>query len=421
MGKTKHLIIGCGSAALSALEKIRSITSDGEVKLVTMENSRPYSPTALPYLLSGRIEGANLWMKEEEYFTRMGATVVRGKEVTQVLPEDKVVIYRDGDREQYDKLLIASGSAPIKSQVKGMEAVSFGGFHTIEDYKRLLPELRTKRDIAIYGGGLVAMEIAEALLERGCRVKPIVRSRILRRYFDVNAGTIIQNIFLKAGAQIFTGSEAQEIKKNIDRIEIYLADGRSLDTDILITALGVVVKTSFLNGTNIKMNKGILVDNRMKTSVDDIYAAGDVTEAPDFFTGEPLMNPILPSAVEQGKIAGANMAGEDIECEGDISMNVFNFFSNRAISIGLPMPEGSDFQVMQEEDSQRNYFKKLVFKNGRLVGVTLINVDVEPGLLLYLIRKRVEMDSHKDMLFEKPKDASRWLMLQSEKRQTITA
>ncbi|MBW1802433.1 MAG: FAD-dependent oxidoreductase, partial [Deltaproteobacteria bacterium] len=205
-----------------------------------------------------------------------------------------------------------------------------------------------------------------------------------------------------------------------DWIEVYLDDGRYIDTDILVNALGVAARTDFLSGTNIKINKGVLVDNRMRTNIEGIYAAGDVAEAPDFFTYFPAINAILPSAVKQGKIAGANMAGEDNEYEGDISMNVFNFLGNKAISMGVTSSRCNDIQMMQEEDKQKNSFKKLAFKNSRFVGVNLLNIDVDPGILLYLIKNRVEIDSCKDKLFEKPGDTSRWLMLQNEKGETAT-
>jgi len=170
MATKKHLIIGCSIAALSALEEIRRVNSKDEVKLVTMEDHPPYCPACLPYLLTGRITEAELWMRDEDYFKNLGSTLVRGKEVTRILPEKKEVLYRDGSSENYDTLLIASGSEPVEPPVKGLAEVETLGYRTLDDHRNLVRKLEGKREVAILGAGLVGMKLAAELLERGCQV-----------------------------------------------------------------------------------------------------------------------------------------------------------------------------------------------------------------------------------------------------------
>ena len=177
MAIKKHLIIGAGSAGLSALEEIRRITLEDEVKVVTRERHPPYSPAALPYLLTGKITEAELWMRGENYFKNLRSILVRGKEVTQILPEKKEVIYRDGSSENYDTLLVASGSEPIKPPIKGLGGVGVQDFGTLADCRRLLQELKVKNNVAILGAGMVGMKIATALLEKGCRISFIEKER----------------------------------------------------------------------------------------------------------------------------------------------------------------------------------------------------------------------------------------------------
>ena len=167
MTTRKHLIIGTGPAGLSALEAIRRITLQDEVKLVSLEDTLPYYPAALPYLLSGKITEDQLWMRDENYFRNKKSTLVRGKEVTQVLPEKQRVIYRDGSSENYDTLLIATGAESMRPQIHGLEEVGAHDFRTLTDCRRILSELNDKKS-AILGAGLVGMKIAAALLERGC-------------------------------------------------------------------------------------------------------------------------------------------------------------------------------------------------------------------------------------------------------------
>jgi phenylglyoxylate dehydrogenase epsilon subunit len=170
---------------------------------------------------------------------------------------------------------------------------------------------------------------------------------------------------------------------------------------------------SFLKGSGIEVNNGIVVDDYLRTNQDGIYAAGDVAEAKDFFGGQPGLNPILPSAVEQGKIAGANMAGGVQKYEGWISMNVFHFFGSSACSIGLSDADGG-LEVLKEVDREKGQFKKLSFRDGRLMGAEFINIEVDPGVILYLIKNRLEIGTVMEQLFLKPAEVSRWLMLKNE-------
>jgi len=420
MTKRKHLIIGCGSAGLNAAEEIRRINSEDEIKVVTSEDYPPYSPTTLPYLLSGRMDEMKLPMRKDDYFDSINATFVRGKEVVRLLSEAKEVMYKDGETETFDTLLIASGSCPVKPDIKGLDKVGFLPFHTLRDFRILQRQLIGRKDITIYGGGLVAMELAIALLEGGYPVRLVVRSRILRRYFDPEAESLIRAIFLSRGARLLLGEEISEVNRKNGKIQIALSKGGSAYTDILVCCIGVNARTDFIKGSGISVNKGILVDYRMMTNIKDVYAAGDVAEAPDFFTGEYGMNQTIISAMHQGRTAGSNMTGVTAEYEGWISSNIFNFFGNTAFSAGLSMPEGNGYQVLTEKDQQKPQFKKLVYEGDRLVGGMFLNVDLDPGVMLYLMRKKVDVGDYKQLLSEQPREISRWLMLETEKKESAS-
>ena len=412
----KHLIIGCGPAALSASEKIRNVTTDDDIQLVTMEDYPPYSPSVLPYLLAGRTNETDIWLRDKDYFNKMNISFAKGREVVRLLPDNKEVVYKDGTRDTYDTLLIATGAKPIMPQVKGLDEAGFLAFHTMQDYRRLLKSLGNKKNIAIYGAGLVAVEVAMALLERGCPVKLIVRSRVLRRYLDKDVGSIVENILGEHGAKIYAGSEISEVKAGKDDLELVLSNGESIATDTLITAVGVEPNTGFLDGSTIKVNRGILVDHMMRTNIADIYAAGDVAEAPGFFDSASEVNPILPNALEQGKIAGANMAGESANYQGSIGMNILKLFGNTVLSIGLSIPSKNGYQVLEEKDLEKRKFSRFVYKDNRLVGAMILNIDVDPGAIRYLIENRIDIGASKEALLENPGEISRWLMLENESK-----
>ncbi len=418
----KHVIIGAGSAGISALETIMGLAPQDQVTVITREEFLPYSPTALPYLLSGRIKKSDLAMKSEEFFAHRKATLVRGQEVVELNTGTKELVLSNGQRGSYDTLLIATGSGPVTPRIKGIEETGYFSFHHLDDCEMLLQALDgpRKKEVIVLGAGLVGMEVAAALLEKGHRVKIVEKeSRILPLYFDAEAEPFIRRTFLAHGAQIYTGESVVEIKKKGNRIEATLSGAGHLEADLLVCAVGVQSNTSLARKAGIKTNRGILVDEGMKTSAPDVYAAGDVAEARSFFTGEPGMNLIIPSAVNQGEVAGTNMAGGQEKYDGWISKNTFHFFDCSACSLGTAMAQAPGLEIMKERDETAGTFKKMVFRNGALVGAMFLNVEVDPGVLLYLMKERVSVENCKGALFEKLGAVGLGLMMENERKEAI--
>jgi phenylglyoxylate dehydrogenase epsilon subunit len=337
-----------------------------------------------------------------------------GKKVMRIVPDAKEVVYQDHSRDHFDRLLIASGAEPMIPNIIGLKEVPFTGFHTLGDCERLQKLLAEKKEVAIYGGGLVSLEIAAALLEAGFRVTIIVRSYIFRRYLDKKASEAVERIFRDHGCQIYSGSEIAEVRKNKNKAEIQLAKDGVIFADLFIVTTGVKSRTTFLEDSGIEVNQGIIVDRRMRTNILNIYAAGDVAEAPDFFYHQPGVGAIAPSAIQQGRIAGANMAGEAMEDKGWVPMNVAKFFGHSVCSLGLPPDESS--QVLRNEPDKDQCYKELIFRGNKLIGVRFLDTDIDPGVFRYLIEQEVDVEHYKELLFEEPKAMSRWLMLECEKR-----
>lgn len=415
----KHVIIGCSSAGLAALEKIRSITPDDEVKVVSREPHLPYSPTALPYLLAGKIKEPDIWTKDAGYFRRQTATFLPGKEVVRLLPNKKQVVYNDGTADDYDTLLIASGSEPVKPPIAGIDKVGFLGFHTLEDYHRLVSLLPGKKNVTILGAGLIGMEVAAALAELGHQVRVIeMEGRVLPLYFDEEPAAYINSVFAGNGVEILTGRRVAELNTANGKTQVICADGSSFATDLLLTCTGVRARTAFIPDCGIKLGKGVVVDRGMRTSQKDIYAAGDVAEAADFFSGAYGVGGVIPVAVQQGKVAGANMAGQETRYPGWVSMNVFNFFGNIASSVGLSMVRERDKEVLESHNKRWRRFQRLVFQDRYLVGAMFLNVEVSPGVIRYLIENRIDVGEYKQLLMRKVRETSLWLMLEAERKQT---
>jgi len=408
MAHVKHLIIGSGRAALSALEQIRKFKPDDEIKLVTMEDCLPYSPAALPYLLVGKIKENALWLRDAKYFKQMKATFVRGEEVVKVESEAKQVVYKNGGVESYDNLLIASGAEPVTPTIDGMDKVGVHTLRTLADCRALQEAIKDAKEVAILGAGLVGMKIAAALLEKGYQVHIIERENaVLPIYFEEEAGNYIRDIFSGYRGNILTGKSVAGVsRQRKGKIYIEFAGSGSITADVLINAVGVRSRMPAMDGTEIKLNQGILVDAEMRTGVSGIYAAGDVAEAACFFTGKSTVNAIIPSAVAQGSLAGANMSGQDEAYEGSIPMTAVDVFGNGAFSIGLINAPGKSVKVIKEKDNAKRKYKKLIFDGDRLVGAMFINEIIDPGIILHLIKKRVDMAIYKLALIDRVRPLS---------------
>ncbi len=417
MARRKHLMIGCGPAAISALKQMRKLGSEDEVKLITMEDCPPYSPMSLTYLISGKVKEPDILLTPNGFFEEMNATLLKGARVQAVDVREKRVFFGNGKSEHYDSLLIATGSEPALQPA--LRQAEVPGFHILEDYARF-KEMREGTRVTILGAGFVGLELAAALAETGHEVSVIApRERVLRRYFDAEADKYVIDLLAAHGISVqLSWGEATHVGRDGETFRARFASGREIRTQMLIAATGVVPRVSFLDGSGIGINQGIVVDRSMRTNVTDVFAAGDVAEAPDFLSGENGLSLIQPTAIEQGKVAGSNMAGSKAVFGGSLSMNVFNFFGHLAVSVGTSTPTEGD-ELLVENDPANGRYKKLICRRGRLVGANFFNVDVDAGVINYLIRKRIDLGPHGELLLCRPKTVSLWLMLEAEKKGTV--
>ncbi len=413
MDKCKHLIIGAGPAALAAAQAIRNISKTAEITLINREELPPYSPTVLPYLFSGELTESGLFKKGNEFIKNMKINLVRGKEVVEVLPETNEIEYKSGERETYDKLLIATGASPKVPPVKNLESDQYYTFRTYSDFQRFSRTLNTKQEIAIYGAGLVAVELAEKLCLAGHSVTIIVRSSLLRKYFSSNSVKTVEQLLAKNGAKVITKNTIVSAKKTNDKLELLLSDGEKLTVNRLIIATGV--NPNKIGSNLIPSENGLKVGINMETNLPNIYAAGDVAAAPSFFDKKNAPCPILPEAVLQGRIAGANMAGEELEYKGWIPCNYLRCFEADLFSIGINgIESGSEYNLIEKEEQGK--LIRLFFKNDYLVGAEGLNQKyIHPGVFLYLVREQVPAWKYKELLLSKPRETACWLMMQHRK------
>ena len=416
--KAEYLIIGSSHAGLAAAEEIRMNDDAGSITMVTMEDLLPYSPTVLPYIISGKVSVPQIYLRDAEYFRTQRINFVKGKAVTRVDPETREVMLSDGSRIRYEKLLIATGAEPTVPRVENLVKAPFLKLRTMADALQHLDVIPKARSAMVMGTGLVGMHAAENFVHRGMHVD-VLRARarknprIMPNYFDEECSGMIQKVFESHGVNFYLTDHAVRVAYEGGEFTATLSSGKALRAEMLLVCTGIKPRTEFLSHSGVKVDEGILVDRKMRTSVDHIWAAGDVAQAEDFFSPSKILNAILPDAVVQGKIAGADMSGGRLESDyvGGISMNTFNFFGNRAFSIGVNDSEnGERYRIEKSVSPSANVYQKMVFQGNVLVGMTAINSNLDPGIIMNLVKGRVDLEEDCPEFVGNPFNMSRRLM-----------
>ncbi len=408
---SKYLIIGSSHAALEAATAIRLIDADGTLTLLTRDDRLPYSPTILPYVGSGRSQPDDVILRDTAYFRDNAITFVPGATVISVDPAQSSLRLASGETWQYDRLLIATGAAPMLPPVAGLTDVPFHVMRSMADAVKLRQAIGQAKSAIVLGAGLIGMHAAENMAKAKIAVTVVeLQPHALATYFAPKASAIIEGVFARNGVRMLLQQTLRSVARQGDGCIATLADGRTIAADLLLVCTGVKPNIGFLDGSGLELDAGVLVDDFMRTSVPNIWAAGDVAQARGFWGGH-VVNGILPNAVEQGRIAGLGMA-EDADVKpfaGAVPLNTYSFFGQQAISVGRG-GAGAGFDI--EENSDAGVYRRIVLKDGQLVGIATINDFVDAGIMWQLIRRRIDLSSVKAEFIADPKLTGRQLMSQ---------
>ena len=415
MQQTQYLIVGASHAALAAVQAIRMHDALGSVTVVSKDDALPYSPTVLPYIVSGRSDPTGVFLRDEAYFSKHQVNYLKGAAVTGIAAADKRVRLSSGEEISYEKLLLATGAAPLLPPISGLDSVRFHVLRTLGDAVKLRQALGQAHHAVVLGAGLVGMHAAENLAKAGARVTVVeMQATVLAGYFDHDAAAIIEAVFAAKGVTLKLNNKVVKLApRNDSGVVVTLADSQRLEADLLLVSAGVAPVMDYLHGSGAKTDRGILVDDRMHTSAENIWAAGDVAQARDFFGaadhGTKIINGILPDAVEQGKIAGMAMAGDPAlkNYPGGVPLNTYTFFGQQAISVGSQ--NQGEVVALEVDTAQRRYLK-IVMQDDRLTGIFGINVAFDPGVMWELILRRTDLSPVRDKFLADPQRTARLLM-----------
>ncbi|MFX1588371.1 MAG: NAD(P)/FAD-dependent oxidoreductase [Promethearchaeota archaeon] len=389
----RFVIIGIGGAGISSVEAIREYDQESEIIMISKEDVPPYSACLLCHYILEEEERDVVFWKGKEFFNQMNVIPILGREVRSIQHEDKKVLI-DSESVEYDKLLIATGGYVDLPSIKGLDKNGIFTFKTLNETDKIYNWIKTKKvkKAVVIGAGFIGLDAAEGLKKKEISVTVIeALDRVLPRMLDKEMGNIAKEILEKNDINLVLNNNVTEIlgKKQVKGVK--LANGKTLDADIVIVATGVKPNLEFLKDSGINTNIGVIVNEFLQTNVPEIYAAGDIVESTNLMTEnrEPIL--LWSNALTQGTIAGYNMVGRKIKYEGSAIQTLIKVFGVPIISDGIY--EGEELKFFED-----NTYKKMYLKNSTINGYMLINTMKNAGIYHSLMINKREISKFKKFI-----------------------
>ena len=386
---TQYVVIGNGVAAVGCIEGIRKEDAAGKIIVISKEPHPVYCRPLISYYLEGKTNLERMAYRDKNFYERMECEVLYGKKAVQIDPSTKQIALNDDTVIHYDKLCIATGSSPFVPPFTGLESVEQKhSFMTIDDMLELEASINENSDVLIVGAGLIGLKCAEGLKDRVSSITICdLADRVLSSILDADCAAIMQKHLEQNGINFMLNDSAISFDKNT----AFMKSGKTVRFDVLVLAVGARANTSLIKGIGGEVNRGILISNKMETSIPDIYAAGDCTEGEDISFHDKRVLAILPNAYMQGNCAGINMAGGSSVFDKGIPMNSIGFFGLHAMTAGSYYTAEQGCELYEEKSE--GTLKRLFTSGDYLTGFILIGATERAGIYTSLIRERIPLSS----------------------------
>ncbi len=403
MNRVPYIIIGNSVAGVAGVSGIRNTDANRPITLISDEPHHTYSRPLISYLLAGKVDEDAMHYRAPDFYERSNVRPLLGTRVRRVNTRQRTVTLGEGDELGFEKLLIATGGAPIVPRdVEGVDADGVFTFTTWDHARKVgdYIEARGITDAVVVGGGLIGLKSMEALVERSIRTTVVeLADQVLGATFDRTASRLARGLLEEAGVSVRCGTTVARIITADDRtVGVELRDGTEVSCGLVMFAIGVSPNTGIVADTAVRTDRGILVGDTMMTSVEGIYAAGDVAQARELLSGESRCIPILPDAYRQGFIAGCNMAGGRHVYSGGLAMNAVEVLGVPTVSVGQTAPDGDGYEVLSQLDEEQPLYRKIVLRDNRVVGAVFFGDIDRAGIITGLIREGLDVSQFKDLL-----------------------
>jgi NAD(P)H-nitrite reductase large subunit len=404
----RHLIIGGGTAGMNAIRTIREEeTERSTITLVSAET--PYSRMVLPYYLDRSIAESHVFTATAKVLDGWGVTRHLGKRAAALDTKANVCTLDDGTTVEYDDCLVATGSSAVRAPVPGADGPGVHSFWTLDQARGVLEQIQPGSHVVMVGAGFIAFTILNSILALGAKLTIVeVAPRILPRMIDDTGAGLVEAWLKRHGVSIRTGARLTKIEGAKGRQRLAFTGGGDLVADVVIMATGIRTNLDWLKGSGVTVNQGIVVDDHLRSSVPNVYAAGDVAEGRDLISQANAVHAIEPTAQEHGRIVGANMAGKDVRYRGSLIINIVEVCHLDVASFGAW--DDTKAETASGVKADRPAYRKLLWRGDRLTGAIILgpSSDIwttnDVGMLKGLVQAGVGLGRWKAYLKKNPFD-----------------
>lgn len=385
-----YVVVGNSAAGLQAIRTLRKHAAKASLAIIDREDLPAYSRVLTPYFVGGKTDRENLFIVDRDYYRKKQITTLFGRTVIMIDAEAHGLEMDDGRSLTFGKLLLATGAEAHPIQVTSERATTL---RHLADAEKLATMMQSARSITAIGAGLVSLPLLSHAPASAEKHLVVGSKRIFSRMVDAETAALLERRFVQNGLQLHKEDDIVAIEEG-DRLQLQLASGTCLTSDMLIVGKGVLPNTGLAHAAGLHVNYGILIDDYCRTSHADVYAAGDAAEGKDFVSGAPIIQGNWMTAVEQGENAALNMLGMTCAYEGSLKNNITEVFGVDIAAIGDCLDAQAPSVSSYNQGSGR--FRK-VFLNERqqVVGAILVGETNDAGLYYHWIRSRLVFPGEK--------------------------
>ena len=405
---TSHVIIGDGIAGSSAAETIREADPDADVTVITDEGEALYNRILIKEFAKGKLPEAPISIHDEGWYEERDIELELNTHVTEIDTAGHEIHTHTSGSYDYDKLLVATGGTPTQLPVENSDAEGVHHFWTFEDARAIEEHADEAETGIVVGAGLLGIDLAAICGAQGIDAHYLMRGECWWRYaLDEEGAEIIHDALRDVGVEPVFDSGVDHFVTDEDGVVTGAVDpnGEEFAGDFVSVAIGLDFNTEFLRGSGIETDNGVVVDEYMQTNVEDVYAAGDITQFNDLILGERAQNGAWGSAKEQGSIAAQNMvadaAAEEFRWVSSYSITHFDF---PFLSFGHP--------TMGDDTVERKYseteWRRVVLKDGKVIGGVLIGDLAPQSKLKQLAREQRDVSDQKELLLDETIDLEKF-------------
>ncbi|HSP08375.1 MAG TPA: FAD-dependent oxidoreductase [Candidatus Dormibacteraeota bacterium] len=398
----RYVIVGNGIAGQTCAEDLRKADADATIVMIAAERHPLYNRVALPRYLRGQVRREKVFMRSVEDYAKQNLDIHFETWATEIDTRAKVVRTNRGQEFGYDAILVATGGRPKPPPWPGSDQVSACiGFQTMDDTDAIIEKADAAERVLVMGGSFIGYELAEGVSFRHkSKLTWIMRGPWFLRYvLDAEGGQLCRQMGEAQGVEFITSDEVQKFSRSDGRFTAETVNGRKVEFDLLTYGVGLDYYTEPVAGTGAELKKGIVTDAKLRTSAPDVYAAGDVAVFYDLMVERHNQMGTWDNAEAHGRVAARNMAGGN-EDFFDVPTYTTTMFGSTLAVMGVTPDVQPDLESVRTFSFEEKFYRKLFFKDDRLVGAIMIGPPKGRKKLIEIMRARQKIERPKQELLD---------------------